>query len=46
MRLGPVVYFQQGLEIRPCHEIVYKRCMHIMCALFCVFLCKSIVEIS
>ena len=39
-------YFQRGLESRPCREILYKRCTRIMCALFCVFLCHSIVEIS
>ena len=35
------LYLQRGLESRPCHEILYFRCMHIIRVLFCVF-CMSI----
>ena len=35
------LYLQRGLESRPCREILYIRCTHIMRVLFCVF-CMSI----
>jgi hypothetical protein len=35
------LYLQQGLESRPCREILYIRCTHIMRVLLCVF-CMSI----
>ena len=35
------LYLQRGLESRPCREILYIRCTHIMRVLFCV-LCMSI----
>ena len=35
------LHLQWGLESRPCREILYIRCTHIMCVLFCVF-CMSI----
>jgi hypothetical protein len=31
------LYPQRGLESRPCREILYIRCTHIMRVLFCVF---------
>ena len=43
------LYFQRGLESSgpcPCHETPQIRCTYIMCALFCAYLCQSIVEIS
>ena len=38
------LYPQRGLESRPCREILYIRCTHIMRVLFCVFslFCMSI----
>jgi hypothetical protein len=35
------LYLHWGLESRPCREILYIRCTHIMRVLFCVF-CMSI----
>jgi hypothetical protein len=35
------LYLQRGLESRPCCEILYFWCTHIMRVLFCVF-CMSI----
>ena len=31
------LYLQRSLESRPCREILYVRCTHIMRVLFCVF---------
>jgi hypothetical protein len=31
------LYLQRGMESRPCREILYIRCTHIMRVLFCVF---------
>jgi hypothetical protein len=41
------LYFQRGLESRPCHEILYNRCTRIMhaCAVLCLFMsihCRNI----
>ena len=35
------LYLQRGLESKPCREILYIQCTHIMRVLFCVF-CMSI----
>ena len=43
---GILIVSTAGLESRPCREILYKKCTRIMRALFCVFLCQSIIEIS
>jgi hypothetical protein len=44
--LNDFLYFQQGLQSRPCRETPHIRCTRIMCALFCAYLCQSIAEIS
>ena len=38
------LYLQRGLESKPCREILYIRCTHIMRVLFCDFVCQSIGE--
>jgi hypothetical protein len=35
--LTDFLYLQRGIESRPCREILYIRCTHVMRVLFCVF---------